>query len=383
MTTNMYRNAIAIYSKDGTCIGKVPVTVNYDAAIEWTWFRALRGNRIEATDDTHASEIGPLWHSRIGEPYLDGFRVTISPESGEEYHEDFTIDYFEELTQAISTQLQKKDLMKEGEIFLYFVMAYPDRERDEQPAGPKLSFTTEAVAPPLPIKESSLNVFTNASSLIAQLHSDDMPVFIPRRILEETKKLSREAGAKEVGGILIGHLHRDLGVPEVFVEITGQLPAEHTVAELHSLTFTPETWTAAQAALDRRGNGEIYLGWHHSHPIGQWCKKCKKKEKNACPLNGNFFSEHDRQFQRTVFPRNYTVALVVTDISRENVTHSLFGWRRGRMERRGYYILGQDRLHSDKAEQSSSEKSPARSVNAKTVNVRTVNARTANAKPAK
>jgi hypothetical protein len=167
-----------------------------------------------------------------------------------------------------------------------------------------------------------------------------MPLFIPQRVLAEAKALSKEAGAKETGGILIGHLGRDSQLPEIFAQVTAQIPARHTEASLTSLTFTSETWTAVRNALDLRRKGELMLGWWHSHPVREWCKDCSAESQKACAMAVDFFSAHDHALHRTVFPRAYSVALVVNDLSENDATFSMFGWRRGLLESRGFHLTG-------------------------------------------
>ena len=136
-------------------------------------------------------------------------------------------------------------------------------------------------------------------------------------MIEETVELMVRAGGKETGGILIGHLHRDPGRRQLFLEVTAQIPAQHAEQELARLTFTPETWTAVDAALALRGKGEIQLGWWHSHPASHWCDDCPPETRRRCKSagapSGDFFSAHDVALHRTVFPRAYSIALVLSD----------------------------------------------------------------------
>ena len=115
--------------------------------------------------------------------------------------------------------------------------------------------------------------------------------------------------------------------------------ARHAQGQLTRLTFTAESWTAVQAALDLRRKAEMMLGWWHSHPSRVWCQKCPVEKQKVCPLAMDFFSEHDRQLHRTVFPRAYSVALVVND-SVNGLSYSLFGWREGVVASRGFACIG-------------------------------------------
>ena len=56
-------------------------------------------------------------------------------------------------------------------------------------------------------------------------------------------------------------------------------------------------------------------------------------------MAGDFLSEPDRVLHRTVFPRGYSVALVVNLITAAEHTYSLFGWREGLLQTRGFHRL--------------------------------------------
>ena len=181
-----------------------------------------------------------------------------------------------------------------------------------------------------------------------------LPVFIPQSILDEAAERSGEAGANETGGILIGRLHRDPDGP-VFVEVTAQIPARHAKAEVTSLTFTRETWTDVQAALDLRASGgrEIMVGWWHTHSfLKEICQDCQKRKDRTCNKDALFLSEDDRVLHRTVFPRAWNVALVVSDAPCSGLSYALFGWSRGRIARRGFHVLDGDRTPGDRREPS-------------------------------
>jgi hypothetical protein len=168
-----------------------------------------------------------------------------------------------------------------------------------------------------------------------------MPVFIPRRILDEAATLTMQTEHHETGGILIGHLHRDTGLPEIFAEATAQIPAEHTHSSATKLTFTAESWSAATAAIYLRNRSEIFLGYWHSHPVKDWCasRECSLEKQKHCRLVKDFFSEDDCAVMRAAFPRAYSLGLVANNTATDGVTFSLFGWREGGIHPRGFHVL--------------------------------------------
>ena len=127
--------------------------------------------------------------------------------------------------------------------------------------------------------------------------------------------------------------------------MTAQIPAQHTEQELARLTFTPETWTAVDAALALRDGGEIQLGWWHSHPASHWCDACPPEKRQRCKTagtpSGDFFSAHDVALHRAVFPRAYSIALVLSDGCGNAGTPvwRLFGWRYGMVMARGFHLM--------------------------------------------
>ena len=115
-------------------------------------------------------------------------------------------------------------------------------------------------------------------------------------------------------------------------------------ANVLSLAFTPETWAHARHALRLRKRGEIFLGWMHSHPVKEWCKKCPPEKRKKCPLMSDFFSIQDRHLHRTAFPGAHSIALVINQLAADHQTISLFGWSRGLLVQRGFRSL-EDVVH--------------------------------------
>jgi proteasome lid subunit RPN8/RPN11 len=156
-------------------------------------------------------------------------------------------------------------------------------------------------------------------------------------VLCEIGDLAREAGESEMGGLLVGHVRRDVRDDDLFIEVTAQLPARCTGASATRLTFTSDTWAALGDALTQRHFGEIALGWFHSHPVHAWCAKCKPERREVCSLRAGFLSAEDRLLHRAMFPRAYSLALLVNQLTPDASSFVLFGWRRGLLAARGYH----------------------------------------------
>ena len=334
MPTNEYRYALELFREDDTPLGQASVTIDWGPAEEWAKFQAMRRGLIEPDQPVRVSSIEPIWMPKAGEPYIDGFRVNVVTQDGN-LATDFGTQYFKSLVTQASSHFVESGRLQTGDRVRFLAAAF--RKTEERHDGSRFQFTTEEVAPSLKVKDSSLAESLKCAKAQGEICGADIPTFVPQRVLDEAVAASNEAGAKETGGILIGRLHRDATISETFVEVTAQIHARHTEADSTKLTFTAETWTEVQAAIDLRRKGEIMLGWWHSHPVREWCKDCSAERQQVCRMAGDFFSAHDQALHRTVFPRAYSIALVA-NVTNFGLTFSGFGWREGLLEPRGFYV---------------------------------------------
>jgi proteasome lid subunit RPN8/RPN11 len=278
----------------------------------------------------------PIWHPKRGRPFTEGFRVRLRAARRREVASTFTAVYFGDQAQAASTRLMQRELLKPGEAYRFIVAAYPREERGGQ-APPRFEAEDASADPPL--RHGVLAERLHGAAPRGESIADDIPVFIPQAVLQETAELARRAGAVECGGILVGYLHRDSGAGEMYASITAQIPAVHAQGDRTSLKFTHESWDHVKGLLDLRRRNEMMLGWWHSHPVHAWCGACPIESRRRCPLSTGFFSSHDRALHRTVFSRAWGLGLVVNDNGDGAPTHSLFGWRHGLLQPRGYHVV--------------------------------------------
>jgi proteasome lid subunit RPN8/RPN11 len=328
--------ALLFSRKDGTPIGQVPVTVDWDPACESARFAAVRRGLLVATAPVPTT-VSPLWSRRLGEPYMRGFRVHVEVPGPTAWACDFPLACFSGPARSLASGMVETGHLVDGERFRYVPLAFPrDGSRPEAESG---GFATEEQIPPLPMRDTALASVLAGAHPVGPADPEDMPALLPASVLEEVTELTRGAGERETGGVLIGHLHRDSTVPEIAVEVTAQIPARHAEASSSRLRFTSETWSDVARALALRRGGEVWLGWWHSHPVRAWCRDCPPEKRHDCALPRGFFSEHDRLLHRTVFPRAYSLGLVVSD-TESGLRYSLFGWRRGLVEPRGFHLAG-------------------------------------------
>lgn len=323
----------------GETVGHVSIHPDWEPAIECARLTGLRTHGVWAPESSATRAIDPLWHERRGAPFTRGFRVHLAAPSGASWHEDVSVVYLADLARQASTSMVEKGALAEGDHYLYRVLAYVQQDAapsDRDPAG---SFTIRDQSPPLPLKTVPPGSLQGESAPGDDDCAGDIEVFLARAVLDEASALTASAGDVETGGILIGHLTRESGRSDVAVEITALVPARHTIGTSVKLTFTSDTWTDVRGAVTLRARNELVLGWFHSHPQQAWCrdKGCSPERQRECPNAAGFFSSDDAALHRTMFPRAFTVALVMTHSGR-GILPRLFGWRHGRLTARGFRV---------------------------------------------
>jgi hypothetical protein len=331
-----YRFALVICGEEGNNLGTVVAKRDWEPAHEWTRFFHQRKGELALGGDGSASVL-PLWEHTLGEPYCRGYRIQIVQPGRRPVASDFPITHFRDFAGAVASVFVGQKKLREGETYTYMVVAHPAQAEASAAGG--LSVTN--VSPGLPVQDASLDDFLRRGQPSGVIDADDMPVFVHRQVLDEAAALTRAHEGIEVGGILIGKLWRDVDANEIFVEITAQIAAEYTLGTNVKLTFTAQTWAAADAALRLRNKGEVPVGYHHAHPVKTWCKgkECTPEKQKNCHLAKDFFSADDEAVMRAAFPRAYSIAIVANDTAFADLTFSMFGNQEGLTQPRGFYVL--------------------------------------------
>jgi hypothetical protein len=330
-----YRWALRLFTFEGKDVGKASVSVNWGPAREAVRLLGVRRGLIPADARSPDHSVLPLWHPRLGRPYVEGFRLSCGNGGQARVFEDFPITYFMQSAMRARLAFVELGKLRRGESFLYHVLADPEKGAA---SGAARTFRAERVIPALPLRNGDLAGTLASASPRGEPQDGDLPVFLPRAVLDEVGTRARAGGERETGGFLIGHLCRDESVPELFARVTAQVPARHTDASTARLSFTPETWTAAEAAIALRGRGEIPLAWWHSHPLPGHCLECPPEKRGSCSRALDFFSEQDETVHRAMFAAAYCTALVATGQPGGDFGFSLYGWRKGLIEPRGFHV---------------------------------------------
>lgn len=340
-----YTYAIDFHREDGTAICQIAVEPEWMPALEWVHFEGIRAGVLPPSMVANlaggAYRVDPVWHPTAGQPRVSGFRITVPANGASAVSRQIPTAYLRGVVEQASAVFVEKGVLQTGETFRYVVSAFASTARAPHAAG--LDFTVEEIPQPLPLNESALETFLCGAMRPDSQHVDgDLPVFIPQAVLEETKELARLAGDVETGGVLVGFLHHDAGIPEIFVEVTAQIGALHTEAASTKLTFTPDTWAAVRAALALRKRGEVMVGWWHYHPDFCRLRNCPLENRLRCTAASAFFSGEDVALHTALFARAYNTALLISDSAATGLNAALFGWRQGMVKARGFYTTGGD-----------------------------------------
>jgi proteasome lid subunit RPN8/RPN11 len=324
---------------DGS-LGQFEGEVDLEPVAEWGRFAALR----QWVDPALAAEaeirIAPIWHATAGAPYVEGLRVTARADAAPAVTADIPTSYFKSSAMRIGDALVSLKKLESGELFTYAVLAYPAAEARGNESPDALEI--EDIPVPATLSAGSIDTEIERSIAFGDLGSGLLPVFVPQGVIDEVMALTEQADTVEVGAVLIGKMHRDARSRELFMKVTGQIPARHTLSESTKVSFTAETWAAVQAALDLRRSGEQMVGWFHNHPARHWCNKdCLPEAKLQCPFTKPFFSSADCDLHRVAFCSPHCIALLVTNTF-SGMKITMYGWDRALIIQRGFHIAKPD-----------------------------------------
>jgi hypothetical protein len=303
-------------------------------------FDLLRRNQIAGGAFTEPPTIAPVWDPAAGAPYICGVALNFAGHS--QPGEAIPLVYFKEAVLHAVSGLVAEGQVAEGEIYRWRVCAHAKNRRARETFAADDGFVLE--------ETSVTDAATPAISLEALLaharhcgppseDSAEVPVLFASQVVNQASELAAAAGALEAGGILLGRLGRDTTSGDLALEITAQVAAQEAIASEASLRFTPDAWRAVDAAIRLRGGAESIVGWWHCHPQALWpCRECPPERRAACASNRTFFSKMDVGFHRTAFQRAHNVALLLSFHADLTPRLDLFGWRRGVVSERGFYI---------------------------------------------
>lgn len=321
---------------------EVPLEMtDFAPAIEIAFFDALRRSRFTEYEPPFASiRIEPRFAREADSPRIAAFTVVLPTPDGGEHAVEFRSDFFNDRAEAIVAELVASGQAAAGSLLFYQLAAYLDD--GERLASTRPGITLETAEPAIPIRPGSRRALGEGVPW-DNPQTEDLPVLIPRRVLEEAVDEARGTPEREVGGILLGHLRRDTETGDLFLEVTAHVPAEASEATGTSVTFTPETFARAREVIALRGEGEVFVGWVHSHPF-RFCAECPTPTPAECIAKVLFFSPEDHFLMRLAFPRPFMVGLQTAVEPRlepalGHLPVRLYGWRNGEVVARGFEVI--------------------------------------------
>ncbi len=325
-----YQFKLEFRKPDGRGVS-VRATPDFAPALECCRWEAVERGLLAAGAAVRGAAVEPLWHN-LGAPYVSGLLVRIETPHGAFTH-SLTHACVTEEAAGLHARLVQAGYLDEEDEVVFSVTAWPSDTEMPLPGGRETDVD-------LPLGNGSIEALLARSRENGPMKAADIPVFIPSEVLAEVRQAARQATPLEIGGVLIGHLHRS-GLRH-FARITAAVPAIDAVSSETDLRFTPAAWATVRAAVDLRRQGELILSWYHSHPVraGAFgkCATCPPEKQRLCEVATALFSPQDRLLHKAIFPRAFSIGLVANDLSQE-VVFSIFGWRGGVITQRGFYEL--------------------------------------------
>ena len=188
-----YRYAIVLVDEDGARLGQEAVDVDWEPARECARFDAVQGGTFDPAELGAPASVTPRWHRTLGEPYLEGFQITLrasAAQDGAEVARAFGTGYFGELTRETCARLVEQGRLEKGQQVVGLAVAYEVASPVTTSAVAPYGFVAEEMAPALPVKEMSVPVVSPVTRAAdgrvtpggtTDIAADDMPVFIPNR----------------------------------------------------------------------------------------------------------------------------------------------------------------------------------------------------------
>jgi proteasome lid subunit RPN8/RPN11 len=298
-------------------------------------FSGICAGQLPPTCVALTAHLRPLWHQAGADPALLGFAIDVCCACDGRQH-TFTKSYgMASLQRHIRTAVQPQRDSGQRRLEAVNARLYAFRKSPVAAHGRRLHSVPEVL--PLPFVSQPLTALRPDVPAV-DAASTPFGVLVSAGLLREITAETLRSIGTEQAGILVGRLCHDPQQQRGFLHVTAQVLADTQVTrEAAAFHFRPETFLAAQRMINLRGQGEIAVGWWHSHA---WCQPCLSAV--DCRANTLFFSDQDCQVHETAFTQPYMVALVVGKAASKPMREpqvQMYGWHDGAIMSRDFVAL--------------------------------------------
>jgi proteasome lid subunit RPN8/RPN11 len=337
---------LEFHDADQAPVYSQPLTAaDFQRAIGSTYFTAFRDGLLpDFSPDWDAPRIEPRF-VQDDAARTEGFRVILPLASGEQVRCNFGINYFSaRAARQRAAIIRDRDWPADRPLY-FTIAAYLDD--GAAPPRPSAAFTLEDPSMRVPLRGGSL-----ADWGVREAWDDpqptSMPVVIGRSLLEDACEEASQHPGDEIGGLILGDLHRDPASGQVCLHLKCLASGDGTTeSSKASVTFTPESFAKARELIRLRASQgappEIVVGWYHSHPF-RFCAECPLPTPPECVKKVLFYSDDDIQLMESTFYQPFMVGLLVAvepriEAAVGHLPVRLFGWDNGEIKPRGFEVV--------------------------------------------
>lgn len=324
------------------------------------WLTHLRGGHPAVGFEDLRMRLLPVWRD---DRHRVCKRLTIeaSGPDGQRSRSLFEIQALAHVADRASKRLVQSGILKPGEFYYFIVIAEPDVGPARSQGG-----VEKPTAGRVTVRQAPLVYLTvPLRPLYARARAEGRvegwcPVFYTETAFEKAEAYARRGAdcqpPKESGGVILGSLCTCPDTGEFFVVATDVIEVRDADRTGFSLTYSSQTWTRIQAVMrarqaNPRTRSERIVGQCHGHNFlpdygGKKCETCEKRA--TCMLTSVFVSEQDLLWSKSVFVRQpWAFCHIFGMDARGEPAHGQFGFREGRLVRRGFYLI--DDFHGEDA----------------------------------
>lgn len=334
---------------DGPKLACEPVTAtDLGEVFAEAWLEGcLRKGRAEVPFAEADLRLVPAQDGEAAARYA-GFAVEVTPPGGAMARREFPIRSLSHVARRAARPLLASGALKAGAEY-YFELVR-DRAR-EAVAGSGEPPGTHVKRAPLTYLSVPLRPLLQDSTALNVVDEEALPLFYTAEAFAKAERCARR-GAKaqppvETGGVLLGALASCPDSGEFFGVVTDVLEVQEAEEKEFALTYSSQSWTRLQAIIRARQaahpeRAERLLGQAHGHnflPLdGQICAECLKRPE--CSTHNTHASLADEEWTRAVFVRQpWAMNHIFGLTARGDPRHQLHGFREGRLQPRGFFLL--------------------------------------------